>query len=123
MLCVHRPHGFALGVARHALDEIAAIGRDKVGLSRRVGDLPDFQIHYARAEAQWRSARLFAYDAIGKAQRVLEAGDKLQTRTITMMRLALLHAIEVASKICIWAHHKARRRGVVARESIAALLP
>ena len=47
---------FALGVGRHALDEIKQLARTKQNVFGRIGDGASFQQRYARAEAMYRSA-------------------------------------------------------------------
>lgn len=54
--------GFALGVGRRALDEIAAFAREQSGPTGRLRDSDAFREHYGAAEAQFRAARALVYE-------------------------------------------------------------
>lgn len=98
--------GFALGVARRALDEIAALAV----ASRRPSPLAElgggetFHQEYGRAEAQLRAARAFVFDAWDGAQTTLKRGEDLSVRETTLLRLALNHVTRVAAEITEFAH-------------------
>lgn len=93
--------GFACGVARRALDELAqlAVTKRRIGRSHLI-DEPVFQYTYARAEAQLAAARSFSLSAIEALESAAVAGE-VTTETRTMARLAATHAagtaLEVAS--------------------------
>ena len=61
------PHaGFALGVGRRALEEIAehATGRQRLGSAAPLADRPAFQQHFGRATAHLRAARALALESL-----------------------------------------------------------
>ena len=93
--------GFALGVARRALDEIAAIAM----APKRTSHLPDlggndsFHDEYGHAEAELRAARAFVLESWTTAQRSLQRGNELSVRETTMIRMALNHATRVAVRV------------------------
>src|ERR1700722_17493578 len=70
--------GFTLGIARRLLDEIGKLARAQSGrpaaLSQQGGG-EGFHSQYARAEAQLRAARLFAFETWADIQGTLAAGN------------------------------------------------
>ncbi len=84
----------ALGVARRALDELADIAASKRPQfsSRTLASSGFAQIEFARAEAQWRSARSFLRDEVGSAWATATAGDPVPVAARVGMRLAAAHA-------------------------------
>jgi indole-3-acetate monooxygenase len=94
--------GFTLGIARRLLDEIAKLARAESGrpstLSQQGGG-EGFHSQYARAEAQLRAARAFAFDIWADIQGTLASGIDPATRQITLARLAFINANSVATMI------------------------
>jgi alkylation response protein AidB-like acyl-CoA dehydrogenase len=91
--------GFALGVARRALDEIGSIARTKrrPGRPTLIGD-PLFQYEYAQAEAALDGARSFVRSALGD----LEAAayrDEVTLQLRARARLATSHACTTAAEV------------------------
>lgn len=104
--------GFALGVSRRALDELAALARTK----RRLGqDLlvagPTFQRDYAQAEARLRSAQAYVRQSFGAIFDAALTGDvTLEQRAD--IRMATTHATESAAAIVSFAYHAAGSDGL-----------
>jgi len=94
--------GFTLGIARRLLDEIAHLAQTPTGrpaaLSQQGGG-EGFHSQYARAEAQLRAARAFAFDVWDNIQGTLAGGYDPETRQITLARLAFINATSVATMI------------------------
>jgi indole-3-acetate monooxygenase len=94
--------GFALGIARHMLDEISTLATSSSGRPTPVaapGGGESFQLQYGRAEGQLHAARAFAFDIWGQIQRTLESGNDPSVRQITLARLAFTHTNTVATAI------------------------
>ena len=89
--------GWACGIGRRLLDEMAATVRGKTGRAGTLADSDSFQEHYAKAEAGYRSARALVVETWQDAQQTLNAGDRLSVRQHTMMRLAMANVT--------WASH------------------
>ena len=83
--------GWAIGVGRRILDEIAAYARSKVGTPNARTDGPAFATDYAAAEATYRSAAALVREAWADVHNSLEQGDPLSVRQGTLIRLALNH--------------------------------
>ena len=91
--------GFAVGVARRALDELVELAASK----RRMGratliDDPVFQYRYAQAEAELAAARALARNALDDLEAAAVA-DAITTDLRTMARLAATHAAETALEV------------------------
>jgi alkylation response protein AidB-like acyl-CoA dehydrogenase len=94
--------GFALGVARRALDEIAALAMAPSGRpsSRpEIGGGESFLEQYGNAEAQLHAARALAFRAWDDIQSNLTGGNDMSVRQLTLARLSLNYATSVASQI------------------------
>lgn len=96
---------FALGVGRHALDELAAIARGKGGPFGLLADQPSFQEKYARAEAKYRSARAFVYDTWEGIDETFARGGLASLEQLALARLGMRHAHEVMSEVCTFAYN------------------
>ncbi len=83
-----------LGVARRALDELAALAASKQPqFSTRTLAASGFtQTEFARAESQWRSARAFLRDEVAAAWATATAGDPVPVAARVAMRLAGTYA-------------------------------
>jgi alkylation response protein AidB-like acyl-CoA dehydrogenase len=102
-------HGsFALGVARHILDELVALatasdGRPAPLVNGAEGE--NFQDNYGAAEAKLRAGRAFLYDVYHDAEATLKKGDPISVRQISLMRMALVHVTAMAAEVCTFAYH------------------
>ena len=98
--------GFALGVARRALDEIAAVAV----APRRPSLIPEhgggevFHQLYGQAEADLRAARCFVFDAWVDVQAQLQRGEDMTVRQMTLIRMALNHVTSVAARVTEFAY-------------------
>jgi alkylation response protein AidB-like acyl-CoA dehydrogenase len=90
-----------LGVARAALDEMAALAGGRVSITGgpRMADRPYVQSEVARAEALLRSARAFFYEATETAWGVVLAGDHASPEQAAMLRLAATHAARTSAEV------------------------
>lgn len=96
--------GFALGVGRRALDEIAAFARGQSGPTGRLRDSDAFREHYGAAEAQFRSARALVYETWSDIERTIAQGNPMSTRQITLARLSMSHVTSVVADVCSFAY-------------------
>ncbi len=110
---------FALGVGRRVLDELASFAQTKVGRPGLLGESESFLEKFAKAEACYRSARAFVFETWNNIEHTLEKGERLSTREITLLRLALNHATWTVADICDFAYSAAGgvslRNGVIQR--------
>jgi alkylation response protein AidB-like acyl-CoA dehydrogenase len=97
--------GFALGVARRALDELVKIvGQRRPGAFGMPGDSASFQQEFAMAEMRLRAATALAVDAWSDVQTVLDRGEPLGLKKIAVVRALTRHAHEVASDVISFAY-------------------
>ena len=85
----------AVGVARRALDELITIAGSKTPQfsSRTLANSGFAQTEFAKAEAQWRSARAYLRDEVGSAWQTACAGDPVSVEARVAIRLAAAHAV------------------------------
>jgi alkylation response protein AidB-like acyl-CoA dehydrogenase len=110
--------GFALGVGRRALDELATLMRRKNprrGALPPVAETENFQTGFGSAEAQYRAARAFVYEIWTEIRDGIYGGQALTTRQMTLSRLALNHVTTAVADICAFAYRTGG--GVALRES------
>ena len=98
--------GFALGVARRAVDEVTVIARTKqrLGATTRIADRERFQFELGRSDAALRAARAFVYDCFGEAQADLDRGNDLTTAGFVRLRQATTYATHVAVDVTRFAY-------------------
>ncbi len=111
--------GFALGVGRRALDELAALMQQKAprrGFLPPVAETDGFQERFGAAEADLRAARAFIYEIWGDIRDTVQRGDPLSTRQMTLQRLALNHVTTAVAEIVTFTYKAAG--GVALRESV-----
>jgi alkylation response protein AidB-like acyl-CoA dehydrogenase len=91
------PHlGFALGVARHALEEIAAhAGRQRIGSAAAIAERPVFQRDYGRARVRLRAARLAAFAAF---EDVMSARGEASLEERAELAAAIAHSYATATE-------------------------
>ncbi|MGE0658963.1 MAG: acyl-CoA dehydrogenase family protein [Reyranellaceae bacterium] len=90
-----------LGLARRAMQELAALAGGKVptGGQRALIERPATQADYARAEATLRSARGFYFEAVAEAWDRAQAEGVIPTDQRARLRLAATHATEASARV------------------------
>ena len=98
--------GFALGVGRRALDEIADLAHRKVrmGAPSTVAESPRFQFGLARAEASLRSARAFVHEAFGALEDRVLSGARPTLEQRALVRTATTWVTEVSAEVADFAY-------------------
>jgi alkylation response protein AidB-like acyl-CoA dehydrogenase len=111
--------GWAVGVGRRLLDELAAYVHGKVGRPGSLADSNAFHDRYAKLEAQYRAGKALAYEAWADATETMLGGSPLSTRQNTLIRLTLgeitriLH--EVANGVYLLSGTTGLRAGTIQR--------
>lgn len=90
-----------VGLARAALDLLAEMsgGTKTTTGAPRLADRAYFRIELGKAEAQWRSARAFFYEAAESAWDTVVAGDPLAPAAVNLLRLSATHAAHVSADV------------------------
>ncbi|SEF91989.1 Acyl-CoA dehydrogenase [Nonomuraea solani] len=91
--------GWALGVGRRLLDELARHARARTGRPGQIAGSDAFHTDFARTEATFRAARALVHEAWDDAERALDAGRLLDVREETMVRLALNHITSTIAEV------------------------
>jgi indole-3-acetate monooxygenase len=111
--------GWALGVGRRLLDELAALVRDKAGRPGTQADSTAFLEGYAKAELSFRAARAFVQEAWADFAATIAAGEHASVRQHTLVRAALTNVTaalhEVANFVYLAGGTTALRRGTIQR--------
>ena len=109
------PHiGFALGVARRALEEIAAQARGRTRLSSAaaLSERPAFQRDFARAQTRLRAARALAFDSLSALWEAHLAGGRVELSQRAHLTAALTHAYETSLETTDFAFRGAGARAL-----------
>jgi alkylation response protein AidB-like acyl-CoA dehydrogenase len=106
--------GFALGLGRRALDEIATLAREQSGPTGRLRDSDSFREQYGIAEAQYRAARALVYETWADIEATIASWSIMSTRQTTLARLALSHITSTVADVCNFAYRTGG--GVALRE-------
>lgn len=104
--------GWACGIGRRLLDELAALVRERGGSSGPQGSSASFQEHYAKAEARYRSARALVYESWQDASRTLDRGESLSVRQHSLVRLAMANATWSSHDVAQFVYHAAGTLGL-----------
>jgi alkylation response protein AidB-like acyl-CoA dehydrogenase len=104
--------GWACGIGRRLLDELAALVKERGGSRSPQGSSASFQENFAKAEAKFRSARALVYDVWGDVKAVLAEGGKLTVRQHSLLRLAMANATWSAHDAAQFAYQAAGSVGL-----------
>jgi indole-3-acetate monooxygenase len=111
--------GWAMGVGRRLLDELAELVQGKAGRPGAQADSSAFQLGYAQAEAQFRAARALVMESWTDLSKSLYAGDGISVRQHTLVRLSLAHITkalhEVANFVYLAGGTTSLRHGTIQR--------
>ncbi|MDT0202735.1 acyl-CoA dehydrogenase family protein [Nocardioides sp. AE5] len=96
----------ALGIARHALDEIVKVAtvKGRVGYPTVVGDSELFKLEFAKKEALYRAARAYVYEVHREAEEWINAGNDLTEVHNARLRQSITWVQEVAAEVTGFAH-------------------
>ncbi len=110
------------GVARAALDEIAAMagGRTSITGAPTLADRAYVQVEIAKAEAKLRSARAFFYEATDDVWQTLCAGGAADLRQTALLRLASSHVARAGCEVAQMAFTLSGTTGIYSEHPIAA---
>jgi alkylation response protein AidB-like acyl-CoA dehydrogenase len=99
---------WGLGVGRRMLDELARLASRRVDAFGRMNESATFKFEFARAEARFRSARAFAYQAWTSMAETFAEGGAASLEQIADVKLAMRHVHDVISDVGTFAHRAAR---------------
>ena len=99
--------GFALGMGRRALDELAILVQNNTGRLARLRDSESFLEGFGRAEAQYRAARAFVFETWDEIERRIADGQDITTRDISLCHLSLNHMMWTSATVTDFAYNAA----------------
>jgi alkylation response protein AidB-like acyl-CoA dehydrogenase len=91
----------SVGIARGALDDLAALAQTKVPSMRTavLADAPVAQVQLARAEAALGGARAFLHETVEEMWQTVRDGRVPSSRQIACGRIAAMQAVESAAEV------------------------
>ncbi len=97
---------WALGVAKSMLDDVQELAATKFRMSdmASLASRPTFQKGLAHHVAAWRAAHLLVLDAFTTAETAVASGEDLTPVLRADVRVAAVHATDVARSCAEWAH-------------------
>ena len=99
--------GWAIGVSRRMMDEIAKFARSKTGRSGLIGESDKFWFDFGRAEARVLAARAFLFEVWRDIEASIEAGNRVSTRQISLVHLAKSEVHEAGVDACQFVYRAA----------------
>jgi alkylation response protein AidB-like acyl-CoA dehydrogenase len=111
--------GWALGVGRRTLDELAKMSHGRVDAFGKMTDSASFKQKFAEAEAKYRAARAFVYDSWEAVDEAYAKGREATVQELALIRMAMKYLHTVISENATFAHIASRgvslRSGVLQR--------
>jgi indole-3-acetate monooxygenase len=111
--------GWAMGVGRRMLDELASLAQEKAGRAGSQSDSPVFLESFAKFEGKLRGARALAIEAWGDVAATFARGGRLSVRQQSLVRLALVNITDTLHEVGNYAYLAAGttslRRGTLQR--------
>jgi indole-3-acetate monooxygenase len=111
--------GWALGMGRRLLDELASNAQSKAGRPGQLVESDAFQIGFAEQEGKYRAARAFVFETWNDVWSTLTSGGELTTRQRTLLRIALTNATWTAHEVSAFVYKNggttALRSGTIQR--------
>jgi indole-3-acetate monooxygenase len=111
--------GWAMGVGRRMLDELARLTQEKAARPGAQADSTAFQQRFAEADVAFRAARALVIESWASIEASLAAGAGISVRQHTMVRAALAHITktlhEVAAAVYLASGTTALREGTLQR--------
>jgi alkylation response protein AidB-like acyl-CoA dehydrogenase len=91
--------GWALGVSRRMLDELATMAQSKTGRPGQIVDSDSFAEGFGHAEAAYRAARALVFQTWRDVTDTLDRGESLSLEQDTMIRLGTVHVTRAAQEV------------------------
>jgi alkylation response protein AidB-like acyl-CoA dehydrogenase len=104
--------GWACGIGRRLLDELAANVRARGGRAGTQSTSESFLEGYAAAEGTYRAARAFVYETWRDVRATLERGEPLSIRQHTLIRLGIPQMNWAAHEVAAFVYKSAGTTGL-----------
>ncbi len=104
--------GWACGIGRRLLDELAANVRARGGRAGTQSTSESFLEGYAAAEGTYRAARAFVYETWRDVRDTLARGEPLSVRQNTLIRLGIAHVTWAGHDVASFVYKSAGTTGL-----------
>ena len=104
--------GWACGIGRRLLDELAGYVRTRGGRSGTQSASESFLEQYAKAEGTYRSARALVYEVWGEMSQLMERGERPSVRLQSLVRLAMAHVQWASHDVAMFVYGAAGTTGL-----------
>jgi alkylation response protein AidB-like acyl-CoA dehydrogenase len=104
--------GWACGIGRRLLDELAANVRARGGRAGTQSTSESFLEGYAAAEGTYRAARAFVHETWRDVRATLERREPLSVRQNTLIRLGIAHVTWAAHEVAAFVYKSAGTTGL-----------
>ena len=104
--------GWACGIGRRLLDELAGYVRTRGGRSGTQSASESFLEQYAKAEGTYRSARALVYEVWGEMSQLMERGERPSVRLQSLVRLAMAHVQWASHDVAMFVYAAAGTTGL-----------
>ncbi|HVG51041.1 MAG TPA: acyl-CoA dehydrogenase family protein [Xanthobacteraceae bacterium] len=100
--------GWALGVGRRTLDELAKMSHGRVDAFGKMTDSASFKQKFAEAESKYRAARAFVYESWDAVDEAYAQGREASVQELACIRMAMKYLHQVISENATFAHIASR---------------
>lgn len=104
--------GWALGIGRRLLDEMAGLIRERGGIKGPQGSSATFQEQYARAEGTFRSAKAYVNESWRDVMDTMDRNESISLRQNTLIRSAMIHVTAAAHQVAQFVYQAAGTQGL-----------
>jgi alkylation response protein AidB-like acyl-CoA dehydrogenase len=104
--------GWALGIGRRLLDEMAGLIRERGGIKGPQGSSATFQEQYARAEGTYRSAKAYVNESWADVMETMDRNETISVRQHTLIRSAMIHVTASAHQVAQFVYSAAGTQGL-----------
>jgi alkylation response protein AidB-like acyl-CoA dehydrogenase len=104
--------GWAIGIGRRLLDELAANVRARGGRAGTQSTSESFLEQYAQAEGTYRAARALVFETWNEVWTAVESGDKPSARQHARLRLAMAHVTWAAHDVAAFVYKSSGTTGL-----------
>lgn len=104
--------GWALGIGRRLLDEMAGLIRERGGIKGPQGSSATFQEHYAKAEGTYRSAKAYVNESWADVMETMNRNETISVRQHTLIRSAMIHVTASAHQVAQFVYQAAGTQGL-----------
>lgn len=104
--------GWAIGIGRRLLDEMAGLIRERGGIKGPQGSSATFQEQYAKAEGTYRSAKAYVNESWADVMETMNRNEKISVRQHTLIRSAMIHVTASAHQVAQFVYQAAGTQGL-----------